>query len=195
MSVIVTLPPTLSTDYAEESREEDPPPSYEKLYQQSSNPRCSSIYNDRSEIMIPENSLIQSETNNRSLPVTNPVEANILLPSYAEVLAGNKFGIYYKDETWDGHHLSVPETIGQKDCGCSPVEGICPVCISIIKTEVSFRPGRTSFMIFFVVCFIVGPILALPVCFIPRFQDAKHKCPKCKSLIHVHKRQIVEPKY
>ncbi|CAL1601196.1 unnamed protein product [Knipowitschia caucasica] len=73
--------------------------------------------------------------------------------------------------------------------GRSPGLTTCPSCQVRVTTEVTYRAGILAWGLC-VTCIILG--LVLGCCVIPLvinyFKDSYHTCPRCRRVLHVHRR-------
>uniref|UniRef100_A0A3Q0SR87 LITAF domain-containing protein n=1 Tax=Amphilophus citrinellus TaxID=61819 RepID=A0A3Q0SR87_AMPCI len=70
----------------------------------------------------------------------------------------------------------------------SPSLATCPSCRTEVTTQVTFKAGTFAWLM----CLV----LVLGCCLIPlfanHFKDAYHTCPRCRLVLHVHKKQCCE---
>jgi hypothetical protein len=57
----------------------------------------------------------------------------------------------------------------------------------MVRTTVSFLPGKMTFVMMVVICFAFFPLVWLPLC-LDICKDAHHFCPDCCRRIGVKKR-------
>nr|XP_039249374.1 cell death-inducing p53-target protein 1-like [Styela clava] len=172
---------------------DEDPPAYDRIYQQM--PVDAIQYSvDVTQIttILPTSPrTCQRQVN---LPVTAVTDralrqADELPPSYAEVIA-NTTALPQTPVFDISTNISFPEVLSAAQCFDEPADGVCPYCMNPITTEVTYRPGKLSCWMYVIVCLIIGPILALFICFMNQLQNAWHTCPKCKKTIHIYKREI-----
>uniref|UniRef100_A0A3Q4H743 LITAF domain-containing protein n=1 Tax=Neolamprologus brichardi TaxID=32507 RepID=A0A3Q4H743_NEOBR len=88
---------------------------------------------------------------------------------------------------------------------CSPGLATCPSCRTRVTTEVTFKAGTFAWLMCLVLVVFCTPIsvwffpphrLVLGCCLIPffvnHFKDAYHSCPRCRRVLHVHKKRCCE---
>uniref|UniRef100_UPI001EAED75E lipopolysaccharide-induced tumor necrosis factor-alpha factor homolog n=1 Tax=Oncorhynchus gorbuscha TaxID=8017 RepID=UPI001EAED75E len=64
----------------------------------------------------------------------------------------------------------------------------CPHCQVPVLTETTHTPGLFTWLIFGALfCFLCMIFSCLPFC-VESCQDVEHRCPNCKTVIHIHKR-------
>ncbi|XP_031614809.1 lipopolysaccharide-induced tumor necrosis factor-alpha factor homolog [Oreochromis aureus] len=72
----------------------------------------------------------------------------------------------------------------------SPGLATCPSCRTRVTTEVTFKAGTFAWLmcLVFVLCGLVLGCCLIPF-FVNHFKDAYHSCPRCRLVLHVHKKQ------
>uniref|UniRef100_A0A669DWG0 LITAF domain-containing protein n=1 Tax=Oreochromis niloticus TaxID=8128 RepID=A0A669DWG0_ORENI len=75
----------------------------------------------------------------------------------------------------------------------SPGLATCPSCRTRVTTEVTFKAGTFAWLmcLVFVLCGLVLGCCLIPF-FVNHFKDAYHSCPRCRLVLHVHKKQCCE---
>lgn len=185
------------------NRFEAPPP-YSHIYQQVSVHQSQSISNELFEPPPPVTRQTTSqsrrqlnENHRRMLPLATirvcrpPVRS--APPSYMEVIANGRH-VDLVDIELNDTSVRCPPVLGPNHCQGLTAEGLCPHCMKEITTKTTYYPGALVCWMYFVLCLIVGPILAILVCFIPKLHNVYHKCPECRKTIHIYKRRIADRK-
>ncbi|KAM7009697.1 lipopolysaccharide-induced tumor necrosis factor-alpha factor homolog [Tautogolabrus adspersus] len=74
-----------------------------------------------------------------------------------------------------------------------PALTTCPSCQTEITTQVTFQVGIHAWLIclVFVLCGLLFGCCLIPF-FINHFKDAYHTCPRCRRILHVHKKTCCE---
>ncbi|XP_061686452.1 lipopolysaccharide-induced tumor necrosis factor-alpha factor homolog [Syngnathoides biaculeatus] len=77
----------------------------------------------------------------------------------------------------------------ESDLYRSPALTSCPSCLAQVTTRVRYRAGTYAWVmcVVFVLCGLVLGCCLLPF-FVKHFKDAHHSCPRCRRLLHVHRR-------
>uniref|UniRef100_A0A3Q2X1I6 Lipopolysaccharide-induced tumor necrosis factor-alpha factor homolog n=1 Tax=Haplochromis burtoni TaxID=8153 RepID=A0A3Q2X1I6_HAPBU len=73
---------------------------------------------------------------------------------------------------------------------CSPGLATCPSCRTRVTTEVTFKAGTFAWLMCLVFVLVLGCCL-IPF-FVNHFKDAYHSCPRCRRVLHVHKKRCCE---
>ncbi|XP_030599502.1 cell death-inducing p53-target protein 1-like [Archocentrus centrarchus] len=75
----------------------------------------------------------------------------------------------------------------------SPSLATCPSCRTEVTTQVTFKAGTFAWVmcLVFVLCGLVLGCCLIPL-FANHFKDAYHTCPRCRLVLHVHKKQCCE---
>ncbi|KAL7403478.1 hypothetical protein ABVT39_001086 [Epinephelus coioides] len=75
----------------------------------------------------------------------------------------------------------------------SPALTTCPSCQTQVTTQVTYRVGRHAWLmcLVFVLCGLVLGCCLIPF-FMNFFKDAYHTCPRCRRVLHVHRRTCCE---
>ncbi|XP_034043649.1 cell death-inducing p53-target protein 1-like [Thalassophryne amazonica] len=65
----------------------------------------------------------------------------------------------------------------------------CPFCQTRVMTQVVYRVGTHAWLmcLIFVLCGLVLGCCLIPF-FVNHFKDAYHTCPRCRQVLHVHKK-------
>ncbi|CAJ1054070.1 lipopolysaccharide-induced tumor necrosis factor-alpha factor homolog isoform X1 [Xyrichtys novacula] len=70
-----------------------------------------------------------------------------------------------------------------------PALTTCPSCQTQVTTQVTYQVGTFAWLmcLVFVLCGLLFGCCLIPF-FVNRFKDAFHTCPRCRRVLHVHKR-------
>ncbi|XP_037546335.1 lipopolysaccharide-induced tumor necrosis factor-alpha factor homolog [Nematolebias whitei] len=73
---------------------------------------------------------------------------------------------------------------------CTPVLRTCPSCQTQVTTEVTFKVGIYAWLmcLVFVLCGLFLGCCLIPF-FVNHFKDVYHTCPRCKRVLHIHRRR------
>ncbi len=65
-----------------------------------------------------------------------------------------------------------------------PVMALCPRCKKAVKSVVSYRTGRGTYVSMLMTCLVVFPLVWLPYC-MESCKDAVHECPECGMVLGI----------
>ncbi|KAF7663311.1 hypothetical protein LDENG_00213570 [Lucifuga dentata] len=71
----------------------------------------------------------------------------------------------------------------------SPALTTCPSCQSQVTTQITYRSGPCTWLmcLVFILCGLVLGCCLIPF-FVSYFKDAYHICPRCRRVLHTHKK-------
>ncbi|XP_067441268.1 lipopolysaccharide-induced tumor necrosis factor-alpha factor homolog [Thunnus thynnus] len=71
----------------------------------------------------------------------------------------------------------------------SPALTTCPSCQTQVTTQVTYQVGKYAWLmcLVFVLCGLVLGCCLIPF-FVNSFKDAYHTCPRCRRVLHVHRK-------
>ncbi|CAK6971799.1 lipopolysaccharide-induced tumor necrosis factor-alpha factor homolog [Scomber scombrus] len=75
----------------------------------------------------------------------------------------------------------------------SPALTACPSCQTQVTTQVTFKVGKHAWLmcLVFVLCGLVLGCCLIPF-FVKNFKDAYHTCPRCRRVLHIHRKTCCE---
>ncbi|XP_018555286.1 lipopolysaccharide-induced tumor necrosis factor-alpha factor homolog isoform X1 [Lates calcarifer] len=75
----------------------------------------------------------------------------------------------------------------------SPALTSCPACQTQVTTQVTHKVGAHAWLmcLVFVLCGLVFGCCLIPF-FVNHFKDAYHICPRCRRVLHVHRKTCCE---
>lgn len=75
----------------------------------------------------------------------------------------------------------------------SPALTTCPSCQTQVTTQVTYRAGTHAWLmcLAFALCGLLLGCCLIPL-FVKYFKDAYHTCPRCRRVLHIHKKTCCE---
>ncbi|XP_019117383.1 lipopolysaccharide-induced tumor necrosis factor-alpha factor homolog [Larimichthys crocea] len=75
----------------------------------------------------------------------------------------------------------------------SPALTTCPSCQTQVTTQVTYRVGTHAWLmcLVFVLCGLLLGCCLIPL-FVKYFKDAYHTCPRCRRVLHIHRKTCCE---
>ncbi|XP_041790315.1 lipopolysaccharide-induced tumor necrosis factor-alpha factor homolog [Chelmon rostratus] len=75
----------------------------------------------------------------------------------------------------------------------SPALTACPSCQTQVTTQVTYRAGTHAWLmcLLFVLCGLLLGCCLIPL-FVNHFKDAYHTCPRCRRVLHIHRKTCCE---
>ncbi|KAM9363737.1 lipopolysaccharide-induced tumor necrosis factor-alpha factor homolog [Symphorus nematophorus] len=75
----------------------------------------------------------------------------------------------------------------------SPALTTCPSCQTQVTTQVTYKAGTHAWLmcLLFVFCGLLLGCCLIPL-FVNYFKDAYHTCPRCRRVLHIHRKTCCE---